>query len=713
MMTRKLAIIILLSCISQLILAQSDTYTVKKSFFSSEKYDEFSPVYFNNGIVFCSDRNFGLSNHSTSENKGLFKIFYIDTTGKRDWESSKLLSKNLTSILNDGPVTFNKKRDTIFFSRNQDISSKLSDLSNPRNKLGIFSAILVDGQWSKVRDLRINNEWYNVTTPCLSPDGKKLYFASDKPGGFGGSDLYVSTWKDDRWEDPVNLGPVINTKGNESYPFINAAGELFFSSDGHPGFGGKDIFFSLYEDSAWQEPVRLDPPINSTHDDFGLISDPLTHEGYFSSNRDKSIDIYHFKTNSPQVFYDKIQRENQYCFMISDSGSIVIDTLSLKYVWNFGDGEKGSGMQVNHCFPGPGKYMVKLDIFDKNLGKLFFNKLIYTTEIQDYNQPFINSPGFVVKGDTVKFDGLKSNLPGFKILSYLWHFRDGSKAPGEKVSHIFKQKGVYRVNMELVLKSNATGEIHRTGVSKEIRVFDDLREKNFYQAKMNSLSAGDIRKSENTRIKTLFSSEEEYIKDAVYNVELLSSKTKIGVSNQIFKNVPKKYTITEKFLPTDSSYSYVVDQQMTLMATYPAFNELYSLGYKNVRIKTYVLQDPSEKELHNLIKINGSFADSYFDSSDRLTSNAYVMLDQIAKLMNKYPSIKLEIAVHSDESGPAGANLALSQIRSELLVKYLVDRGINSKRLKATGFGGTKPIAPNDQEKDRKLNRRIDFIIIN
>jgi outer membrane protein OmpA-like peptidoglycan-associated protein len=267
--------------------------------------------------------------------------------------------------------------------------------------------------------------------------------------------------------------------------------------------------------------------------------------------------------------------------------------------------------------------------------------------------------------------------------------------------------------MELVLKSNATGEIHKTGVSKEIRVFDDLREKNFYQAKMNSLSAGDIRKSENTRIKTLFSSEEEYKKDAVYNVELLSSKTKIGVSNQIFKNVPKKYTITEKFLPTDSSYSYVVDQQMTLMATYPAFNELYSLGYKNVRIKTFVLQDPSEKELHNLIKINGSFADSYFDSSDRLTSNAYVMLDQIAKLMNKYPYMKLEIAVHSDESGPAGANLALSQIRSELLVKYLVDRGINSKRLKATGFGGTKPIAPNDQEKDRMLNRRIDFIIIN
>jgi WD40-like Beta Propeller Repeat len=241
-MIRKFVIVVLIVSLSQFISAQSETYTVSKAYFSTDKYDEFSPVFYNNGIVFCTDRNFGLSNRSTAENKGLFKIFYTDSTGRRDWEYSKLFSKNLSSILNDGPVTFNRRRDTIYFSRNQDVTSKLSDISSTRNKLGIYSAILVDGQWTKIRDLRINNQWYNVTTPCLSPDGKKLYFASDKPGGFGGSDLYYCIWLEDRWDDPVNLGPVINTKGNESYPFINAVGELFFSSDGHAGFGGKDIF---------------------------------------------------------------------------------------------------------------------------------------------------------------------------------------------------------------------------------------------------------------------------------------------------------------------------------------------------------------------------------------------------------------------------------------------------------------------------------------
>ena len=221
----------------------------------------------------------------------------------------------------------------------------------------------------------------------------------------------------------------------------------------------------------------------------------------------------------------------------------------------------------------------------------------------------------------------------------------------------------------------------------------------------------EIENSENVTIETVFSAEEEFRKDAVYNVELFSSKAKIGIYDAIFRNVPKKYTITEKFLPQENVYSYIVDQEMNLMSTYPAYNELYSLGYKNVRIKAYVLTDPSEKELHNLIKINGAFADSYFDEADRLTSNAFIMLDQIVKLMNKYPEIKLEVAVHSDNSKPE-SSLALSQKRSQLLVSYLISRGIAHKRLVATGFGGSKPIASNYLEKDRKLNRRIDFIIV-
>ena len=176
--------------------------------------------------------------------------------------------------------------------------------------------------------------------------------------------------------------------------------------------------------------------------------------------------------------------------------------------------------------------------------------------------------------------------------------------------------------------------------------------------------------------------------------------------------LPDIFTIRERFDPLSGYYSYTVDQQMNLMATYPTYRTMVALGFKDVKIKMFTLSDPSEKELHNLIRINGAFADSYFDSSDRLTSNAFIMLDQIVKLMNKYPSLRLEVAVHSDNSGSAETNLALSQKRSQLLINYLINRGISARRLIATGFGGSKPIASNFLEKDRKLNRRIDFIIV-
>jgi outer membrane protein OmpA-like peptidoglycan-associated protein len=89
------------------------------------------------------------------------------------------------------------------------------------------------------------------------------------------------------------------------------------------------------------------------------------------------------------------------------------------------------------------------------------------------------------------------------------------------------------------------------------------------------------------------------------------------------------------------------------------------------------------------------------------------MLDQIVKLMNKYPAIKLEVAVHSDNTASHETSLTLSQSRAHLLISYLINRGINSRRLVATGFGSSKPIAPNITERDRKLNRRIDFILLN
>ena len=707
--------ILLLTFLQQSLHAQQETYIVTKALFSSPKYDEYSPVFYRHGIVFTSNSGSGtLVDYSSATGKTTFDIKFVDTTEKKmTWRSPKLFSKNLITPFNDGPACFNRTGDTIYFSRNLQVSGNYNELSSPRNKLGIFSAVYDGEKWTKIREMRFNNEWYNVTCPWLSPDGKKLYFACDKTGGYGGSDLYYSQWKGDYWSDPVNLGPVINTEGNEAFPFISSAGDLYFASDGHPGSGGKDIFYSKLLDSVWLKPIPLDSPVNSKYDDFGIIIDSTMNSGYFSSNRDGSLDIFKFRTDIPQIFYSTIQKENSFCFKFNDDGKITIDNNFLKYEWDFGDGSKITGQDAEHCFPGPGNYTVKLNFIDSKTNKEIFTKLIYNIELKDIEQPYISSPEIAVKGELVDFDGLKSNLPGCDIITYVWDFGDDGRAKGPNVKVIFKEKGIKEVKLGLIVKNEKTGIIYQSGVLKKVSVFDTKQEALSFEAKgKESAPLINIREYDKALIKTIYSAENEMTTDAVFLVELMTSKTRLITSGPTFKKIPPRYTVREIFLTDEKSYVYVVDSEMDLMATMPAFNEMISLGFKNSRIITYLLKDPAEKEIHNLKKIFGMSADIYFDNYGRLTSTAYLVLDQMVRILNKYPDIKIEINVHTDNNGSPQNNLTQSQSRAKLLVDYLADKNIDAKRLFAKGNGGERPIATNSTEAGKRLNRRVDITVI-
>jgi hypothetical protein len=695
--------------------AQSESFTINKALFSSDKYDEFCPVYFNNGIVFCTNRSKNsLSDYSGSNNKGQYKLFYIDTTGKVKWNKSRLFSKDLTTRLNDGPATFNLQRDTIYFSKNIRTEGKLSDLKGGGNNLGVFFAALVGKKWGKIIEFRFNNDLYNVTTPYLSPDGSKLFFASDRPGGFGGSDIYYTHWKNGYWGDPVNLGPLINTKGNESYPYMNEVGELFFSSDGIPGLGGKDIFVTKQSSTGWYPPVHLDPPVNSKYNDFGIVTDPLMKEGYFSSDRGNSIDIFHFKANSFQFWFSEPQKENHFCFNISDTGSILIDTLKFKYVWSFDDTSIINGPVAYHCFPGSGKHIINLDLFDRKTRNLFFHKLKYSIEILKIDQPFITAPEFAIVEDTIAFDGLGSLCQGYTIEGYYWDFGDGTTGTGIRLIHKYAKSGEFEIRLALILKSKSDGKLEKRIVSKKIKVFKNEQERSLYLSEFTNKNkdAGDIKNINNIKIIDYFSAEADFKKESVFQVVLLSSSSRIDLNSRTFRNVPAKYSIKEIFDPDESRYLYLVDQEMTLMATYPAYNDMIAIGFKEASVRICLLKEPAEIDLYNIEKNYSTLTDNIFDYNNRLTKNAYIMLDQVVNLFNKYPNIKLEIGVHTDDQGPAPNLQWLSQVRAQIIVNYLTVRGINSKRLIAKGYADTKPIVSNLNTADRALNRRVDFTIV-
>jgi len=713
-MNHKTPALLLAITLSGLLTAQTETYTITKTHFSSDFYDEFAPVFYQNGLVFVTNRSSGVTDYSTSQNANFTKIFYIDSAAFIG--RPKLLSKYLRTRLNDGPATFNSVGDTVYFSNNLITEGNLRKISATRNKLGIFYAVREGKKWTKIREMRFNNEWYNISTPCLAPQGNRLYFASDKPDGFGGTDIYYSERRGDYWGDPVNLGPIINSAGNESYPFINSGGELFFASDGHPGLGGKDVFYSRMKDGRWLTPVRLNPPVNSQYDDFALITDPLGNSGYFSSNRDNSIDIYRFNSVYPQIFYAELQKDNQYCFRFTDTGAVEIDSLSLSYIWDFGDNRKESGQGAGYCFPGPGQYNVKLDIVDKATGSLFFTKLLLDLDLKDIEQPYINSPDAALSGASIDFDGLKSYMPGYEVAGYSWDFGDGSRAQGESVKHTYNNPGVYTVRMGMKLRSLSKGSIHNEGISKRISVFGNQDERDAWLTRKISDRSGysDFRKNANLQVKTLYSAENEAKKDIVFRIDLLSSKDRVGLNKSVFKSLPAKYTVSEEEDQAAGLWHYfIADENLSLMSAYPAWSEIRASGFRDAQVRINVITDPIRKELIALLKNYGISDEFYFDNYNRLRANAYLMLDQIVILMNRNQGLRLEIGVHTDNSGSSANSLRVSQTRAQVMVNYLINRGINAARLSAKGYGATKPIATNASSEGRKANRRIELRMIN
>jgi len=709
MKKRTFALILAIISAGSTLSAQQQPFTITKSAFSTDLFDEFAPVFYRDGLLFSTDRGQAVS----SQGQPVIKMFYADTLAVN--VKSRLFSKDLKSKLNDGPASFNRTFDTIYFSRNLVIEGNFKLLSTFRNKLGLFYAVTEEKGWGKVREIRFNTEWFNITMPSLSHDGKRLYFASDKPDGLGGLDIYFSNWKNGYWEDPVNLGPVVNTGGNETYPFINETGELFFASDGHDGLGGKDIYVTKQKGNEWFEPVRLASPLNTEYDDFGIVTNATMNEGYISSDRGgRSVDIYRFKSVIPQIWFAEPQKENLYCFSVSDTGNIQIDTERLEYVWDFGDNTRVSGNAAEHCFPGPGKYNIALEINDRRTGSSYFLKQTYDIEIIDYDQPYITSPDYAVAGETVEFDGMKSYCPGYTVTGFYWDLGDGTQKSGASARHAYSKSGEYSVRLGLTLREPSTGNILTRAVTKKIRVFDTQQE-------MESILAArpapekmvvDLRQFKNLKINGQYSSEAEYFKEAVFQVEILSSKTKMTLSNPIFRSVPAKYTVREIHYPETETYSYVIDQQMSLMAAYPAWYEMVNGGFRGAIIRLFILTDPAERELNILKKNYGVMTDTYFDPNNRLVTNAYLMLDQVVMLMNKYPGIKLEIGVHTDNQGVAATLDRLTQTRAHVIVNYLINRGVSASRLTPKGYGGSRPVAPNTGWLERRQNRRVEFTVI-
>ncbi len=273
----------------------------------NSKLSEFGAYENNGNLYFVSSRDEGVAiKRKYAWNKEPFLDVYV--TDKNALDTIKIdhnnkLKGKVNSVYHDGPVTITNDGQTMYFSRTNFIKNTLSRDNSGISSLKIYKATLIDDTWTNIEELPFNDNNYSNGHPALSADGTKLYFASNMPGGFGGTDLYyVEINNDGTFGKPQNLGSTVNTTKNERFPFVDSEGTLFFSSDGHHGLGLLDIFVAILgENDNFVNVVNLGVPVNSSKDDFSFFINEEGTSGYFASNRNGGMgsdDIYAFNRKS-------------------------------------------------------------------------------------------------------------------------------------------------------------------------------------------------------------------------------------------------------------------------------------------------------------------------------------------------------------------------------------------------------------------------------
>jgi PKD domain/WD40-like Beta Propeller Repeat len=455
----KISSLLILLMLPALMFSQS-YYKVKQDPVSTRSFNEICPVMTFDGLIFCSDKTeASTKTYTDPEGHSFYNIYIARKNEDGSFKKPEIYDENLTTLQHDGPVSFNFNEDQIVFSRNFELTSFGNNKKGNPN-VGLYFAELVDGKWTNIVEFEYNDPNAQTSHPSISADGTTLYFSSNREGGFGGWDLYVSKKQSGRWSEPQNLGPVINTSNDEIYPFLHSSGRLYFSSNGHDRIGGFDIFYSDLINGKWYMPIKLPPPFNSGLNDFTFYADKDFETGYFTTNRRGSLDIYSFNSTLPTFDICRKQVENNYCYVFFEENTIMLDSTVYIYEWDMGDNNKVRAVEAEHCYSGPGNYLVQLNVVDKLTNLVEFNQAEYLVEVKKVIQPYITCPDTIYINQATQFQGLESYFGDVVPGEYYWDFGDGNKSVGASVVHTYIVPGNYQVKLG-VMEDSANPETIR------------------------------------------------------------------------------------------------------------------------------------------------------------------------------------------------------------------------------------------------------------
>lgn len=264
---------------------------------NNQSSSDFGIAFYGDRVAFASTRNQERPIYPWNKLPTL-DLYSAEMNDEGELSDIVLFSDAINTDEHESSATFSQDGNVMFFDRtNEDRVKNENDVRVAH--ISIYRAEKVDGNWTNIQKVPFSSEEYSVEHPSLSADGSKLYFASDMPGGNGSFDLYVVDVNEDgTYGTPQNLGPGVNTAHREQFPFISEEDVLYFSSNGHQGFGNMDIFRT---EGDFSEVENLGGSINGGHDDFAFVIKEGEETGFFASNRRGTDNLYQFTREENEI----------------------------------------------------------------------------------------------------------------------------------------------------------------------------------------------------------------------------------------------------------------------------------------------------------------------------------------------------------------------------------------------------------------------------
>lgn len=685
---------------------------------------EYSPVFTKGQILFASDRNNMLGVVYTNETeKSLIDFYIAQKIDSLTFKPAKSFSKTINTVFNDGPGCYSKDLSSIYFSSNSSYELNLKPKKVTLKNLQLFQSDFTKNTWTKPIKLPFCKSDFSFTHPCLSPDGKTLYFTSNMTGGYGGMDLYYSKLTNGVWSSPVNLGSKINSTFNEVFPFVSDINILYFSSDAPENFGGLDIYSFDFNDTINSKKKILEAPINSNRDDFGVFIDSTKNQGYFSSNRDpvKKDDIFFFNNKYPSIKNCTKYISPSYCFTFYEestvSGLTSDDQTKLVYEWNLGDGTKVKNLEAKHCFKKSGTYTVELNIIEEESGALFYNEASYDFVVEDSEQVYLNAPDTAASNGIININSNNSKIPGSTILRYFWNFGDGNYSNGIAGNRKYKKEGEYFIKLGVEYKNDSTGKTGELCVEKKIFIADESwknTEDTIYTIPQNK--------------KIIYTSEN--VDSLNYRVYLGSSEKQIPRDADFFKGL----TDIREFM-LDSLFLYTAGRKEKLLDLKDEYRQARSNGLNSARVVAYsgdsLLQSNEKLQnvkifdwMINLKQNNTTFkefsSNIYFTGfADSIQKKYFPVLDLIAEILKIESNLEISIYSFTDTVGSAEFNeqvfeearLELSRKRGIVIKQYFEEKGIKIASIANIPKNERPTGDENNLQKNILYNRRVTLYI--